>query len=81
MSGAEAGPVLGIDTGGPRADLAVVAGGRVLAEASHSVASHGAELPEAVAELLGRAGLSIRRAEGYRNRESVRAHSPGCAWD
>lgn len=58
MSGAAAGPVLGIDTGGPRADLAVVAGGRVLAEASHSVASHGAELPEAVGALLGRAGLS-----------------------
>ena len=31
----------------------------MLAEASHSVASHGAELPEAVAGLLGRAGLSI----------------------
>jgi tRNA threonylcarbamoyladenosine biosynthesis protein TsaB len=31
----------------------------VLAETSHSVASHGAELPEAVAGLLGRAGLSI----------------------
>jgi tRNA threonylcarbamoyladenosine biosynthesis protein TsaB len=60
VSGAEAGPVLGIDTGGPRADLAIVAQGRVLAEASHSVASHGAELPEAVAGLLGRAGLSIR---------------------
>ena len=35
-SGAEAGPVLGIDTGGPRADLALVAGGRVLAEGSHT---------------------------------------------
>src|ERR1700726_3346752 len=57
-SGAAAGPVLGIDTGGSRADLAVVADGRVLAEASHSVASHGAELPEAVAGLLGRAGLA-----------------------
>jgi tRNA threonylcarbamoyladenosine biosynthesis protein TsaB len=50
--------VLGIDTGGPRADLALVAGGRVLGEASHSVASHGAELPEAVAGLLGVAGLA-----------------------
>lgn len=59
-SGAEAGPVLGIDTGGPRADLALVAGGRVLAEGSHSVASHGAELPEAVAQVLAHAGLSIR---------------------
>ncbi len=52
--------MLGIDTGGPRADLAVVAGGRVLAEASHSVASHGAELPAAVAGLLAQAGLSTR---------------------
>jgi hypothetical protein len=59
-AGAEAGPVLGIDTGGPRADLAVVADGRVLAEASHSVASHGAELPAAVAGLLGRTALSLR---------------------
>jgi tRNA threonylcarbamoyladenosine biosynthesis protein TsaB len=57
-AGAQAGPVLGIDTGGPRADLALIVGGRVLAEASHSVASHGAELPEAVAGLLGRAGLA-----------------------
>jgi tRNA threonylcarbamoyladenosine biosynthesis protein TsaB len=59
-AGAAAGPVLGIDTGGPRADLAVVADGRVLAEASHSVASHGAELPEAVARLLAAAGLTVR---------------------
>jgi tRNA threonylcarbamoyladenosine biosynthesis protein TsaB len=33
----------------------------VLAEASHSVASHGAELPEAVAGLLGVAGLAASR--------------------
>jgi tRNA threonylcarbamoyladenosine biosynthesis protein TsaB len=57
-AGAQAGPVLGIDTGGPRADLALVVEGRVLAETSHSVASHGAELPAAVARLLGWAGLS-----------------------
>ena len=37
-----------------------MADGRVLAEAWRSVVSHGAELPEAVAGLLGRAGLSIR---------------------
>jgi tRNA threonylcarbamoyladenosine biosynthesis protein TsaB len=59
-AGAEAGPVLGIDTGGPHADLALIAGGQVLAEASHSVASHGAELPQAVAGLLARAGLTAR---------------------
>src|ERR1700739_4355482 len=60
-AGASAGPVLGIDTGGPRGDLAVVLGGRVLAEASDSGASHGAELPEAVAGLLGLAGLAAGR--------------------
>jgi len=60
VSGVAAGPVLGIDTGGPRADLAVVAGGRVLGETSHSVASHGAELPGAVAGLLARAGVATR---------------------
>jgi len=60
-SGAAAGPVLGIDTGGPRADLALVAGGRVLAEGSYSAASHGAELPAAAAQVLARAGLSLRQ--------------------
>jgi tRNA threonylcarbamoyladenosine biosynthesis protein TsaB len=59
-AGAAAGPVLGIDTGGPQADLALVADGRVLAEASRSVASHGAELPEAVAGLLASVGLAVR---------------------
>jgi len=59
-AGAGAGPVLGIETGGPRADLALIAGGRVLAEASHSVASHGAELPWAVGGLLTCAGLTPR---------------------
>jgi tRNA threonylcarbamoyladenosine biosynthesis protein TsaB len=57
-SAAASGPVLGIDTGGPRADLAVVAGGRVLAEAARSVASHGAEVPGAVSELLRSAGIT-----------------------
>jgi tRNA threonylcarbamoyladenosine biosynthesis protein TsaB len=57
-AGVLAGPVLGIDTGGPRADLALVVGGRVLAETSHAVASHGAQLPEAVAGLLEVSGLA-----------------------
>src|SRR5690242_3263068 len=60
-SGCEAGPLLGIDTGGPRADLAIVADGQVLSEASHSAASHGAELPAAVAGMLERSGLSLRQ--------------------
>jgi len=50
--------VLGIETGGPRADLALVNAGAVLAEASHPVLSHGAELPEAVGRLLAGAGLT-----------------------
>jgi tRNA threonylcarbamoyladenosine biosynthesis protein TsaB len=57
-SGIEAGPVLGIDTGGPRADLALVARGRVLAESFDSVASHGAQLPDAVEAILNSAGLA-----------------------
>jgi tRNA threonylcarbamoyladenosine biosynthesis protein TsaB len=56
--------VLGIETGGTHADLAVVADGRVLAECSRPVASHGAELPDAVAEALGRAGLTINQLRG-----------------
>jgi tRNA threonylcarbamoyladenosine biosynthesis protein TsaB len=57
-SGREAGPVLGIETGAERAELALVAGGQVLAESCHSVASHGAHLPEAVDTLLKSASLS-----------------------
>lgn len=59
-AGAAAGPVLGIETGAAHAELAIVSDGRPLAECSRPVASHGAELPEAVAELLGRAGVPIR---------------------
>lgn len=50
---------MGIETGGTSADLAIIADGRVLAECSRPVASHGAALPEAVAEILGRAGVTI----------------------
>ena len=53
---------------GPRADLALVAGGRVLAEGSHSVASHGAELPAAVAQVLATCGAFDSRAQARRSR-------------
>src|SRR5579871_1760258 len=58
-AGAAAGPVMGIETGGPRADLALIDAGRVMAEASHPVLSHGAELPEAAGRLLASAGLAL----------------------
>ncbi len=58
--GAAAGPVLGIETGGPRADLALIDAGAVLAEASYPALSHGAELPEAVGRLLSNAGLGLK---------------------
>jgi tRNA threonylcarbamoyladenosine biosynthesis protein TsaB len=63
-AGVAAGPVLGIETGGPQAELAVVAEGRILAEGSRAAASHGAELPDAVAELLGHAGVAIGDLRG-----------------
>jgi tRNA threonylcarbamoyladenosine biosynthesis protein TsaB len=56
--------VLGIETGGAQAELAVVAGGRVLAECSRPVASHGAELPEAVAALLEQTALTTGDLKG-----------------
>lgn len=59
-AGATAGPVLGLDTGSPTARLGVVRGGRVLAALARPVASHGADLPAAVAELLQHVGLEIR---------------------
>lgn len=63
-AGAAAGPVLGLETGGTRAELAVVGDGRVLAEGARAVASHGAELPDAVGELLGEAGVAIGDLKG-----------------
>lgn len=55
-----AGPVLGLDTAGPVAALALTANGRVLAERSHSAASHCAELPTAVNGLVSDAGIDLR---------------------
>ncbi len=63
-AGAGAGPVMGLDSAGPVAALAIVAGGRVLSEIAHSAASHGAELPAAVEELPRQAGMGLRDVRG-----------------
>ncbi|HKV54127.1 MAG TPA: tRNA (adenosine(37)-N6)-threonylcarbamoyltransferase complex dimerization subunit type 1 TsaB [Candidatus Binataceae bacterium] len=57
--GAVAGPVLGIDTGGPVASLGVVADGRIRAAFVRSTISHCAGLPEAVAEVMDAAGVAL----------------------
>lgn len=59
-AGAAAGPVLGIDTGGPVASLGVVANGQIKAVLSRSTISHCAGLPDAVGEILDSTGLTIR---------------------
>lgn len=58
-AGAAAGPVLGIDSGGPVASLGVVANGQIRAVLSRSTISHCAGLPDAVAEILDAAGLTV----------------------
>lgn len=58
-AGASAGPVLGLDTGTASASVGLVAGGRIVASSSRQVKSHGADLPEAVAELLQAANIGL----------------------
>lgn len=58
------GPVLGLDTAGPIAALAVISRGEVLAERAHPATSHGAELPAAVQALLWQAGMGLDALEG-----------------
>ncbi len=62
--GAGVGPVLALDTASATASLAVVSHGKVVAEHSRSAASHGAELPAAVAEVLEKAGLKLHDLHG-----------------
>jgi len=62
--GAEMGPVLGLDTASAIASLAIVSHGKVLAQLTRTAASHGAELPAAVAEVLSQAGISLKDLEG-----------------
>ena len=62
--GASAGAILGFDTGGPRVSLGLVADGRIQADLSRVLPSHGAGLPAAVDELIAVAGLTIRDLKG-----------------
>ena len=59
-----AGPVLGLDTGSPVASIALVVGGRLAGESARPVTSHGAALPQAVAQLLDHAQLRARDLTG-----------------
>lgn len=63
-SSAGVGPVLGVDTAGPTASLAVASHGRIVAELSRSASSHGADLPAAVSEVLTHAGLKLKDLQG-----------------
>jgi tRNA threonylcarbamoyladenosine biosynthesis protein TsaB len=62
--GAGVGPVLGLDTAGTTASIAIVSHGKVMAELAQSAASHGVALPAAVAEVLGQAGLTFQDLRG-----------------
>jgi tRNA threonylcarbamoyladenosine biosynthesis protein TsaB len=55
--GRAAGAVLGLDTGSPTASIALVVAGRLAGETARAVTSHGAALPQAVAQLLDHAEL------------------------
>ena len=61
---AGAGPVLGLDTGSPVASIALVVGGRLAGEIARPVTSHGAALPQAVAQLLDHGRLRVRDLTG-----------------
>ena len=63
-SSEDIGPVLGLDTAGPIAALALVSNGKVLAERAHPAVSHGAELPAAVEKLLDRGGTRLSALVG-----------------
>ncbi len=58
------GPVLGLDTASGTASLAILAHGKILAEVQRSAASHGSQLPDAVAEALTLAGIKLKDLEG-----------------
>jgi tRNA threonylcarbamoyladenosine biosynthesis protein TsaB len=55
------GPVLGLETGGPQASLALAAHGRLLARARPSRKAHGETVVDAIDGLLREAGLTIRQ--------------------
>jgi tRNA threonylcarbamoyladenosine biosynthesis protein TsaB len=55
------GPVLGLETGGPQASLALVSHGRLLARATPARKAHGETVVGAIDGLLREAGLTIRQ--------------------
>jgi len=59
-----AGAVLGLDTGSPTASIALVVAGRLASETARTVTSHGAALPQAVAQLLDHAELRASDLSG-----------------
>ncbi len=61
---AATGPVMGLDTASTTASLAIVSHGKIFAQVTRSTASHGAELPDAVAELLAQAGIGLKDLKG-----------------
>jgi tRNA threonylcarbamoyladenosine biosynthesis protein TsaB len=62
--GARAGPVLGVDTGGPIASLGLVADGQLRASHWQAVGSHCADLPAAVDQVVAAAGMKLRDLAG-----------------
>src|SRR5437588_3422929 len=58
--GASTGHVLGLDTAGSIASLAIISNGRVIDKVDRAVPSHGASIPAIVDEIVDNASLSIR---------------------
>ena len=56
--------MLGLDTASSTVSLAIASHGKILAEITRSAKSHGAELPAAVAELLGDVGIQLKDLTG-----------------
>lgn len=63
-SSAELGPVMGLDTASPIASLAIASRGKILAQVTRSAASHCAQLPALVDELLAQARIELKDLNG-----------------
>jgi tRNA threonylcarbamoyladenosine biosynthesis protein TsaB len=55
------GPVLGLDTGGPQASLAISSNGNLLATATPARRAHGEAIVEAISELLRHCDLTVTK--------------------
>ncbi len=64
QAAATVGPVLGIETGGPRISLGVVHNGQIRASFARQLPSHCAGLPTAIDEVLEAAGLKLQDLVG-----------------